>query len=187
LRGATGSRECAPHDRRRDEAIQGPHVLALLDGFATLAMTATRVSAFSRHDAPEVCLFPLPSIRRRRATFKRRRRECRVPEAPAAPCAKGRKHTVVDHRCTGSDPAFPARWCYGFLRALPGDRACLPPSPSRSLLLKDLTPASGRQDHTTSPYAIASPVPRCSHVHRIPQPTSLTIAIRPSPARNGCS
>src|SRR5258707_1087738 len=25
-------------------------------------------------------------------------------------------------------PAFPARWCYGFLRALPGDRAFLSPS-----------------------------------------------------------
>jgi hypothetical protein len=28
-------------------------------------------------------------------------------------------------------PAFPARWCYGFLRALPGDRALLPPSSLR--------------------------------------------------------
>ena len=36
------------------------------------------------------------------ATFKRRRRECRVPDAPAAPCAKCRKHTVVDHRFTGT-------------------------------------------------------------------------------------
>ena len=41
----------------------------------------------------------------------------------------------------------------GFLRALPGDRALLPPSPLRSLLLKNLTPASGRQDHPTSPSA----------------------------------
>src|ERR1700686_4907411 len=41
----------------------------------------------------------------------------------------------------------------GFLRALPGDRALLPPSPPRSLLLENLTPASGRQDHTASPSA----------------------------------
>jgi hypothetical protein len=41
----------------------------------------------------------------------------------------------------------------GFLRALPGDRAFLPPSSLRSLLLKNLTPASGRQDHTALPYA----------------------------------
>ena len=71
----------------------------------------------------------------------RRRRECRVPEAPVAPCAKGRKHTVVDHRYAGSDPAFPARWCYGFLRALLGDRACLPPSSTDKSA--NLTPASG--------------------------------------------
>jgi hypothetical protein len=32
----------------------------------------------------------------------------------------------------------------------------LPPSPPRSLLPENLTPASGRQDHTTSPSA-ASP------------------------------
>src|SRR5437667_5671749 len=31
----------------------------------------------------------------------------------------------------------------------------LPPSPLRSLLLKGLAPASRRQDHTTSPYALA--------------------------------
>jgi len=63
----------------------------------------------------------------------------------------------------------------------------------------NLTPASGRQDHTTSPYAatslvrslgdrsqasstrpaIASRAKRC-RVHRIPCPTSVTIAIRPS-------
>src|SRR5277367_6009378 len=77
---------------------------------------------------------------------------------PGARCThslvcKGRKHTSIRHRYTGSDPAFPAQWFYGLLRALPGDRAFLSPSPLRSSLLKDLTPASGRQDHTTSPSA----------------------------------
>src|SRR5260221_12485761 len=43
---------------------------------------------------------------------------------------------------------------YGLLRALPGDQACLTPSPAR--LLADLTPALGRQNDTTSPYASAS-------------------------------
>ena len=50
---------------------------------------------------------------------------------------------VSHHRYTGSEPAFPARWFYGFLRALPGDRALLPPSPLRSLLLKDLNASVG--------------------------------------------
>ena len=78
-----------------------------------------------------------------------------MPEAPVAPCAKGRKHTGVVTTGSPGHPAFPARWCYGLLRALPGDRACLPPSLPRSLLLENLTPASGRQDHTTSPSASA--------------------------------
>ena len=37
------------------------------------------------------------------------------------------------YRFSGGNPAFPARWFYGFLRALPGDRAFLPPSPCGSL------------------------------------------------------
>jgi hypothetical protein len=42
---------------------------------------------------------------------------------------------------------------YGLFRALPGDRAFLPPSPAdRST---DLTPASGRQDHTALPSALS--------------------------------
>ena len=59
------------------------------------------------------------------------------------------------YRFSGGNPAFPAQWFYGFLRALLGDRALLPPSPPRSLLLENLTPASGRRDHTTSPSALA--------------------------------
>ena len=66
------------------------------------------------------------------------------------------------------------------IRALPGDRALLPPSSLRSLLLKNLTPASGRQDHTPSPSASSAFVSHAICVHRIPLPTSVTIAIRPS-------
>src|SRR3979490_3574644 len=92
---------------------------------------------------------------------------------------------------------------------LPGDRALLPPSPRGYLpcphpvgptcLPQDLTPASGRQDHTILPSAatslvsvlfdrsriqrthpaIPSHAKRC-RVHRIPCPTSVTIAKRPS-------
>jgi hypothetical protein len=43
-----------------------------------------------------------------------------------------------------------------------------------------LTPASGRQDHTTSPSAEAPLVLRRNRVHRIPHPTFVTIAKRPS-------
>src|ERR1700716_1258657 len=44
--------------------------------------------------------------------------------------------------------------------ALPGDRALLPPSPAEPSA--SLTPASGCQDHTTSPSALASPVSRAA-------------------------
>src|SRR5258705_11226715 len=85
----------------------------------------------------------------------RGRRECRVPNAPTASRAKlAKAHERSHHRYTGNRPAFPAQWFYGLLRALPGDQACLTPSPA--LLLADLTPALGRQNDTTWPYASAS-------------------------------
>src|SRR5216683_1239111 len=48
----------------------------------------------------------------------------------------------------------PREWFYGFLRALPGGAGLLSPSPADNSA--DLTPASRRQDHTTSPYATES-------------------------------
>jgi hypothetical protein len=103
-----------------------------------------RAFAFSRRDAPELCWNSPPN---------KGRGECRVPVAPAAACAVV-VSTRVSHRRSPGSPGIPARdGVNGFLRALPGDRACLPPSPARSLLLANLTPASGRQDHTASPSA----------------------------------
>src|SRR5216683_2958183 len=61
---------------------------------------------------------------------------------------------------------------------LPGDRALLPPSPAEDSA--DLTPASGRQDHTTSPSADGSIRLMRHRIHHIPHLTSVTIAIRPS-------
>jgi hypothetical protein len=42
-----------------------------------------------------------------------------------------------------SQPAFPARWLYGFLRALLGDRAFLSPSPLRSVASQGLDASNG--------------------------------------------
>src|SRR6266478_2395918 len=50
----------------------------------------------------------------------------------------------------------------------------------RKISSANLTPASGRQDHTTSPSALVRLVQRAIRVHRIPLPTSVTIASRPS-------
>jgi hypothetical protein len=91
---------------------------------------------------------------------------------PGARCTRSRacrveSTRVSHHGCTG-EPGIPARdGVNGFLRALPGDRALLSPSPLRSLLLKNLTPASRRQDHTTSPSAISAFVKGAANVHRI--------------------
>src|SRR5882757_7095566 len=132
-----------------------------------------------------------------------------------------RVHLVVVERTrvttsTPESPGVPARNGFnGFLRALPGDRACLPPSPTDMFLSKpgradlnsaNLTPASGCQDHTTSPYAatsfVSSPFDR-SRAFRQPalpsrcapnaaastasHPASVTIAIRPSVGRDARS
>jgi hypothetical protein len=87
---------------------------------------------------------------------------------------RSRVHLVVvkSTRVTTStpkSPGIPARNGFnGFLRALPGDRALLPPSPCGLKVLsspvepneppQDLTPASRRQDHTTSPSASSAVV-----------------------------
>jgi hypothetical protein len=67
-------------------------------------------------------------------------------------------------------------------------RALLPPSRvQRVSVVTHLTPASGRQDHTTSPSAFADAfVLRTESVHRIPHSTFVTIAKRPS-QRGGTS
>jgi hypothetical protein len=73
----------------------------------------------------------------------------------------------------------------GVFRALPGDRALLPPSSADGSA--NLTPASGRQDHTTSPSATMAFV-SCRIASTASRLTSVTIAKRPSvgtgPSRN---
>src|SRR5712675_293941 len=155
--------------------------------------------AISRRDAPEVCIYLPP---------QRGRGECRVPTAPAASCAlcSGRTHTS-NNEYTGT-PDIPARNGFnGLCRALPGDRALLPPLSADMVLSKpgradatpqNLTPASGRQDHTILPSAATSLVRPLSDRSRIQRtrpatfraqnaaastashPASLTIMIRPS-------
>ena len=103
---------------------------------------------------------------------------------PGAQCARSRACSVVNtrvshHGHTGNTRHSPRNGFNGFLRALPGDRALLPPSPLRSLLPKNLTPASGRQDHTTSPSACA-PLVYGASASIASNPASVTIAIRPS-------
>jgi hypothetical protein len=97
---------------------------------------------------------------------------------------RSRVHLVVLERTrvttnTPESPGIPARNGFnGLYRALPGDRALLPPSPA--LLSANLTPASGRQDHTSSPSACRRARLQRRLASTASRPTSVTIAKRPS-------
>jgi hypothetical protein len=102
---------------------------------------------FSRRGAPEVCInFTL--------LRNRGRRESRMPIAPAVVRTKSAR---VDHRFNRITPAFPARMVYGLLRALPGDRAFLPPSPCGSMI--HLKPGWAGCISTTLDASIGAPGP----------------------------
>jgi hypothetical protein len=112
----------------------------------------TRSFAFSRHDLPEVCFSRDPS---------------KIEGAGKAGCSAStrslacrKKHTSVVATGSPKQSDLPCATVYGLFRALLGDRAFLPPSPAdRST---DLTPASGRQDHTALPSATGTFVSRAS-------------------------
>ena len=99
-------------------------------------------SALSRRDASELCVVRSP------------RRAWGMPDAQ---CIRSRAWCVEStrvshHGRTGKHPAFPhANGFNSLLRALPGDRALLPPSSADNSA--NLMPASGHQDHTPSPSA----------------------------------
>ena len=103
----------------------------------------------------------IPAARSVRVGAENIRPKQRAWGMPGARCTRSRAWCVVNtrvshHGYTGS-PGIPARNGFnGFLRALLGDRALLSPSLTR-IAPQSLTPASGRQDHTTSSSASACP------------------------------
>jgi hypothetical protein len=100
-------------------------------------------------------------------------------DAPAAARGVVDSTRVSHHGHTGVARHSPRNGFNGFLRALPGDRACLPPSPPRSLLLKNLMPASGHQDHATSPSAAS--IARQARRPRPPHPAPTFVTLRNAP------
>jgi len=93
-------------------------------------------------------------------------------------CAIGSKYAhEYSQRATGNHPTFPHAMVYGLYRALPGDRlSCHRRYADRSA---NLTPASGCQDHTSSPSAASNARQARRRVHRIP-PRVRDVASRPS-------
>src|ERR1700735_1480500 len=94
--------------------------------------------------------------------------EGRRPERPIGTVGNGSGKTHTCCQVTPESPGIPHAMVYGLFRDLPGARALWPPSPLRSLLLKNLTPASRCQDHTASPSASNAFVKSTLGVHRIP-------------------
>jgi len=128
-------------------------------------------SAISPHVLREVCHQRAPPSIRGHG-------ERRAPDAPAASCAHGvvSMHTSI-HSESPELPGIPRAMVYGLYRALPGDRL----SCHRRLRIAsaNLTPAPRRQDHTSSPSALASPVKRAV-ASTAARPASVTFAKRPS-------
>jgi hypothetical protein len=131
-----------------------------MDCFASLAMTANTPSRSRGSICPRLAIeFPYAPVRGRR--------ECRVHAAPAVSCAKVCKKAHTSIQVQRRHPTFPAQWFYGLYRALPGGTGLVVTVVS-GIASTNLTPASGRQDHTTSPYASVTIVRRNISVHRIP-------------------
>jgi hypothetical protein len=116
-----------------------------------------------RADAPEL-LQELPP---------RGRGECRMPDAPAASCAHiGSEYAHEYSQRAPESPGIPARNGLRLISCSPRRPAFLPQSLC-GLNPPNLTPASGRQDHTTSPSVTAQFVranvgAAALYVHRIP-------------------
>jgi hypothetical protein len=115
----------------------------------------------------------------------RGRRESRMRAAPAVSCANCAKETHTSIQVQRRHSGFP---CAMVLTAAPRSPRCTGLVSHRRLakiVSQGLTPASGGQDHTAWPseeMPSSGAQARLKHllVHRIPLPTSVTIAIRPS-------
>jgi hypothetical protein len=128
----------------RDSSSAGPGLRCAPSGLQEFNHTF----AIPRRVSPGVCVLPFVLFGKR------------AQGKPGARCTRGLACKIVQksaHEHTGSAEAVrPSlrNGFNGFLRALPGDRALL--SPSLANESANLTPASRRQDHTTSPSAIGA-------------------------------
>ena len=102
--------------------------------------------AFPRHECARVLAMTCPSMNQR------------AQGMPGARCTRGLirkgRRARMSIQAQRRHPDIPCAMVYGLFRALPGDRACLPPSPAGTP--RKLDASVGRQDHTALPSA---PVP----------------------------
>ena len=83
------------------------------------------------------------------------------------PRVQNKKAHERSHHGSPESPGIPRAMVYGFLRALPGDPGFVA-TVAGGVFAANLTPASRRQDHTTSPSAGSAFVNSATRVHRIP-------------------
>ncbi len=84
-------------------------------------------------------------------------------------CKLHKKMRTRAYRFGGGIPAFPAQWFYGLYRALPGERAFLPPSPCRNSSARLSASIGAPEPHD---FAVRFTCTRLSHVPRPPHPTA---------------
>jgi hypothetical protein len=111
------------------------------------------------------------------------RRECRVLNRTRSLVCEKWKHTSIVTTGRPNISAFPARWFYGLLRALPGDRAFLPPSPAGSSIRKLDISVGISGPHDFAVRFASAPVLRTQSVHRIPRSTFVTTRNAPPDER----
>jgi hypothetical protein len=98
----------------------------------------------------------------------------RAQGKPDARCTRGlvcktcTKKRTRAYRFSGGNPAFPAQWFTAYSALSPVTGLSCHRRQREVLLPANLTPASGRQDHTASPSARVTLVSRNFRVHRIP-------------------
>jgi hypothetical protein len=147
-------------------------------------MTARYTSAFSRRDAPELCRNDPPKegvALPQEGAGATPRRERGMPGAHRARSLACKiESTRVSHHGHAGSSGIPRATVLTGCSALSLVTGLVcHHRPQEALLLEDLTPASGRQDHTSSPSARQRSRqprrPRPSH----PCPTFVTIAKRP--------
>jgi hypothetical protein len=127
-----------------------------------------------------------PSFCLSRPLQMRGRREDRVPAGTRGPSREIVAQEREDHRWRRRTLRPSLReWFYGLYVISSVSQCSFATVASRRPLetAQNLTPASGRQDHTISPSAFAPLVSQRIRVHRIPHSTLVTFAIAPLQSR----
>ncbi len=151
-------RHCEERKRRSN-----PDASTTQDWIASLTLAMTSSQTRPHLPAPRFA----PGVLQKTPPLEvRGHRECRMRKRTRSLMCKIKK---AHEQVTTGSPAHRHSLRNGFnglLRALPGDRAFLSPSPRNASHCRELTPASRCQDHTASPSADPAHAMRGTSGHR---------------------